>query len=152
MSLIREYDRVFRPGPKWAAPPRPTAESLAKISRALDLPGLPTLLVRLADEAKYFGVWFAGLGPDYESRTHILQLNKYWRESGLPLHLILITYGFDAVCDCLDKNSSDVPDNFRVVQTQLCDGVFDSHEVFASDFEQYLVKIVGLFRSRPRIQ
>lgn len=146
MSLISEYDVVFRAGSKWVPPPAPTAESLEEIALRLGLPGFPVLLTQLAAESKYYGVWFAGLGPDYDSRTNILNLNNYWHENGLPRRFVLITYGFDGVCDCLDLKSSNDPDRLCVAQLQMEDGIYEGYEEFAPSFEEYLVKLLDLNR------
>ena len=128
----------------------PTEESLAGIAETLLLPRLPSFQVELAREAQYFGVWFAGLGPDYDSRRHILGLNKFGHQEGLPDSLVLVTYGFDEICDCLDKESSDDPDQMEIVQVQVGFGELESRAVFAPNFEQYLVRIVELFGEERR--
>lgn len=147
-TVIEDFDRAFPTDPGWPAPPRPTEESLAGVIEALGLPGLPTLFVRLARQAEHFGVWFGGLGPDYDDRRNTVRINTRWREEGLPSSLFLMTYGFDSICDCLDLTSSDDPDTMRVVQVEVGLGDLESRVDFAPTFEAYLERIIEIFSRR----
>lgn len=148
MEILASFDEVFKADPGWPAPPCPTDQSLAKICRTLNIVALPPLLIQLALEARHFGVWFAGLGPDFESGAHILAMNQYFRNRGLSSDLILLTYGFDDVCDCLDMKSAEDPRLCRVVQTHATDDAFSNPIEFAPTFEDYLEKLVRIFGSK----
>lgn len=146
---IMQFDTVFKASPGWRPHPRPTDQSLAEIELALGIVSLPKGLVQLAREATYFGVWFASLGPDLDSPTHIIGLNRYWRKRGLPKELILPTYGFDDVCDCLDTKNASCSDEMRVIQAVAQEGHgFHEWREFAPSFELYLERILELFGSR----
>jgi hypothetical protein len=145
MAIVTDFDRIFKAGPGWISPPPPTEESLAEICRALGVTRLPSLLVELAWEASYFGTWFAGVGPDIGARTHILPLNAYWRGRGLPARYLLLTFGFDDDCDCLDLESSASPDEMRVVQVSFFEDEITSCQEFAPTFEGYLKTLLEIF-------
>lgn len=96
----------------------PTADSVARIESHLRLK-LPPELVQMARESRHFHHWFAGLGPDFVSSTHIVGVNGRWRREGparrLPHGLVAFTLGFDDDLDCfvLDSAAAAAPRAIR---------------------------------------
>jgi hypothetical protein len=92
------------------APPRPTLSSIARINAHFGIT-LPADMIEFALSSKGFGHWFASLGPDEQSRNHIIRVNSYWRRRrrtrAIPRHLVVINIGFDDDLDCLDLSAFD---------------------------------------------
>lgn len=85
--------------------PRPTRHSIAKINSHFDIT-LPQSLLEFVRCWRSSGCWLASLGPDYESGSHIIRINSYWRQRRrtrrIPSNLVIINRGFDDDLDCLD--------------------------------------------------
>jgi hypothetical protein len=83
--------------------PRPTDASIDRIEKHFGF-RLPFELTYLARNARRFGDWFAGLGPDYDADTHIIRLNSYWRQRRrtrrIPTDHVAFNRGFDDDLDC----------------------------------------------------
>jgi hypothetical protein len=90
--------------------PRPTSHSIAKISEHFGMT-LPASLREFVVGWRSSGSWFAGFGPDYHSRDHVIRINSYWRRRRktrrLPRHFVIVNRGFDEDCDCLDLTTFD---------------------------------------------
>jgi hypothetical protein len=89
---------------------RPTPASIKRINSELKVE-LPESLVEFARRSERFGTWFAGLGEDYDSPFHILQLNSHAHEASLdgvpmPPHLVMINQGYDEDYECFDLRRS----------------------------------------------
>ena len=85
----------------------PTAASVRRINATLKIE-LPDAFVAFADKCADYGVWFAGIGKDYDNPLHILRLNQSFHAGGdsepnnLPDWLVLFNHGHDGDCDCFD--------------------------------------------------
>jgi alkanesulfonate monooxygenase SsuD/methylene tetrahydromethanopterin reductase-like flavin-dependent oxidoreductase (luciferase family) len=101
-DLARRFDALVRRRP--LPPPRPTERSIRTIERHFGI-SLPPAMIELAARAACYGDWFASLGDDFASPTHIIRVNSYWRRRrrtrALPRDLVAINLGFDADLDCL---------------------------------------------------
>jgi len=102
-ELVALFDSTIRN--VFAAHPRPTAESVSRINRHLDIV-LPEDFVMLASESASYSSMFAGIGPDFESANHLIYINKYWRRRRprIPTTLVILTRGFDDMFWCLDTS------------------------------------------------
>lgn len=135
-TLTALFDLLMRRHGAAGTSPPPTAESLERIEAHFGI-SLPPSLVRFARECQYFGCWFASLGPDYDSGTHIINVNKQARNAaeddfscdpasgtqltkgegdrhngaadatGLPAGLVVINLGYDQDYDCLNGRAWD---------------------------------------------
>lgn len=101
-ALARRLDRCL-PEPQ-PLPGPPTSRSVAAIEAHFRIQ-LPRSLIVLAREARHFGAYFAGLGEDQASPTHIVRINSNWRRRRrtrrIPPDLVVINLGFDEDLDCL---------------------------------------------------
>lgn len=107
-ALARRLDRCL---PEPHTPPGPpTPRSVAAIETHFGLP-LPRALIVLAQEARHFSAYFAGLGEDQGSPTHIIRINSAWRRrrrtKRIPRDLVVINLGFDEDLDCLTRPGGD---------------------------------------------
>lgn len=101
-ALARRLDLCLpQPHPP---PGPPTPRSVAAIQAHFGIQ-LPRSLIALAQESVHFGAYFAGLGEDQGSPTHIIRINGSWRRrrrtKRLPRDLVAINLGFDEDLDCL---------------------------------------------------
>jgi len=108
-NVVERFDLAIRGYGSAHLPP--TEASLNRISTVLRI-RLPDLLVTLAKESSRFGHVFLSLGEDYESPTHIISYNRYWRRRRrtrrLPSDLVIISNGFmDEDFDCLVRPDKD---------------------------------------------
>jgi hypothetical protein len=78
-----------------------TSASLERIARELGV-RVPPLFARVATECRVYGGWFASIGEDYDNPMHIIELNRAFRDMGLPAHLVMLNHGHDGACDCWD--------------------------------------------------
>jgi len=117
-SLIERFELAMGGQGSTHAPP--TEPSLERISTALRI-RLPDLLVTLAGESSRFGQVFLSLGEDYDSFTHIISYNRYWRRRRrtrrLPEDLVIISNGFmDEDFDCLVRPKDGTVDGGLAVE------------------------------------
>jgi hypothetical protein len=82
----------------------PTGRSVRRIERELNVV-LPELLLTVARANGSYGYWFASLGEDYRNGNHILRVNRWLRETGVPPHLVVFGRGFDGECDAWDLSA-----------------------------------------------
>lgn len=111
-TLIERFDAAVTMGGTEFRPP--TADSVARIESHLRL-RLPPELVQMARESRHFHHWFAGLGPDFVSPTHIVGVNGRWRREAPPrrppANFVAFTLGFDGDLDgfVLDPSAAGSP-------------------------------------------
>jgi hypothetical protein len=102
-EIARQYDEVI--GPIICIAQSPTDESIAIIEDQLGLV-LPSDLIKFARASKSYGNWLASIGPDFESATHIVNINSRLREEGkIPSNFIAINVGYDEDWDCIDMTT-----------------------------------------------
>lgn len=106
-NLIARFDAVLKE--YWEPHPIPTPESIIEIERCLEI-HLPPDLLEFSRRSKSFSSFFLGVGPDYDSHSHIITRNNYWRRPegnvSLPAHLVMFTDGFmDDDFWCFDKGA-----------------------------------------------
>jgi SMI1-KNR4 cell-wall len=102
-EIARQYDEVI--GSIICVAQSPTNESIATIEEQLGIL-LPNDLIEFARASKNYGNWLASIGPDYESTTHIVNINSRLREEGkLPSNFIAINVGYDEDWDCIDMST-----------------------------------------------
>jgi hypothetical protein len=92
--------------PMYLAAP-PTSESVNRINADLGIT-LPTLFIEVAAACSSYGGWFNSVGDDYESHMHMVNLNRSWREEGLPDRYVLLIHGHDGYCDAWDRDGAPV--------------------------------------------
>lgn len=84
--------------------PRPDPDSIKRIEEHFQT-ALPTTLTNLAKTSDKFHCLFASLGPDFQSPSHIIRINSYWRRRRrtrkIPTSYVGLTLGFDEQLDCL---------------------------------------------------
>jgi len=102
-NFVERFDHAIRGYGGDHSPP--TEASLNRISTVLRI-RFPDLFVKLAMESSRFGHVFLSLGEDYDSATHIISFNRYWRRRRwtrrLPSDLVIISNGFmDEDFNCL---------------------------------------------------
>ena len=107
--LAKQYDSKFHYKVRSAL--APTEESIKFIQNALGIE-LPASLIEFARCSEHYGDWLASLGPDFDSQTHILNINKEWRSEveesmRLPSEYVIINVGYDEDFDCLDLSTFD---------------------------------------------
>ncbi|MDJ0941030.1 MAG: hypothetical protein QNJ00_14815 [Woeseiaceae bacterium] len=107
-SLVKRFDEAV---PSYHGPhPQPTEFSIRKINEHFGIQ-LPQLWIELACGSKSFSSWFSSIGPDFESHSHIIRINSYYRRRRrtrrIPDHLVIVNLGFDYDCDCLDIDTLD---------------------------------------------
>jgi hypothetical protein len=99
--------------------PRPSEWSIRKINAHFNFV-LPDDLITFAKHARFYGRRFASLGDDYDSPSHIIRINSYWRrrrqKRAVPRNLVAINRGFDDDLDCLDISSIDAATGEYAVQ------------------------------------
>ncbi len=109
MGILRMHENV----------PPPTATSVARINEMLNI-ALPASLVAFATNSSACSNWLAGLGEDYASPNHILQVNKRankirrrvigdignW-EAVKPKNFVVFNLGFDHDYNCFDTAQFD---------------------------------------------
>ena len=97
----------------------PTAASIARINDMLGI-ALPESLILFATKSSACSSWLAGLGEDYASPNHILQINKRankirrrmigdagkW-EAVKPKNFVVFNLGFDHDYNCFDAAQFD---------------------------------------------
>lgn len=108
-DLIARFDASVHDS--WEPHPAPTIESISIIERHLTC-RLPPLLLQFASESRSFSSFFLGLGPDFDSHTHIIHKNnlvrsdEYWEPSPRS-SLVLITENFmNDFFWCMDTNKA----------------------------------------------
>ena len=108
-QLVAEFDDLNMAAVGYPAK-RPSEWSVRKINAHFGIE-LPHELVLFAKLSKSFGSWFASLGDDYDSPSHIIRINSYWRRRrktrAIPRNLLIINRGFDDDLDCIDLESFD---------------------------------------------
>ena len=116
--LAQAYDAIPNAATYNNVPP-PTFVSVARISEMLDIQ-LPQSLVAFATQSSACSSWLAGLGEDYASPNHILQINKRankirrrlmgdagkW-EAVKPKNFVPFNLGFDHDYNCFDAAQFD---------------------------------------------
>ena len=98
-DLIARFDASVHDS--WETHPAPIHESVSTIEKHFGC-RLPPMLLQLASESRSFSSFFLGLGPDFDSHTHIIQKNhlvrsnKGWVQLGPAprASLVLITDNF----------------------------------------------------------
>lgn len=103
-KLAEQYEKVVGYVVCEAEPP--TAESIALIESSLGIT-LPDSLVRFAAAAPRYGNWLASLGPDYDSPTHILNINRPGQIPYKPDNFVIINVGYDEDYECIDLETLD---------------------------------------------
>ncbi len=103
-ELAKRYEQTIGPIIHKAAPP--TTDSIAKIERTLNIK-LPPSLLRFTTAAPNYGNWLASIGPDYDSPTHILNINQPEQFPTKPQNFIIINIGYDQDYDCIDLETQD---------------------------------------------
>ena len=91
--------------------PAPTEKSVAKIEEHFGH-CLPMSLITFAKHSEHYGNWLASLGEDYDSRTHIININNQRHnepnaEERLPQNFLIINVGYDDDFDCMDLETYD---------------------------------------------
>jgi len=61
----------------------PTPDSVKRINAELGIT-LSQLFIEVAAACSSYGGWFNSIGDDYESRWHLFEVNKIFRDEGLP--------------------------------------------------------------------
>jgi hypothetical protein len=123
----------------------PTKASVQTVNEALKI-ALPPSFIRFAEECPLYGIWFAGIGEDYESQMHILELNKVFhapeetaghaQAEALPSYLIMINHGHDGDCDCLDtRHFHESTKEYRI---QYWNAQSDVHLPPFETFQEYI--------------
>lgn len=89
----------------------PTIDSVMRIQEHLGFK-LPQSYILFAQQAKHYGNWLASIGEDYESETHIINLNDEWHgiaspEKRLPSNFVIFNVGYDEDFDCFDTETYD---------------------------------------------
>lgn len=84
----------------------PTKESIARIEQELGIK-LPHSFLRFTAAAPNYGNWLASIGPDYDSPTHILNINRPGQVLGKPQKFIIINVGYDEDYECIDIETLD---------------------------------------------
>jgi hypothetical protein len=116
--LAQAYDAIPNAA-TYANVPPPTAASVARINEMLGI-ALPQSLVEFATQSSACSSWLAGLGEDYASPNHILQINKRankirrrvigdagnW-EAVKPKNFVPFNLGFDHDYNCFDTAQFD---------------------------------------------
>jgi hypothetical protein len=78
-ELAKEFDKVIGPVIHVAEPP--THESIAHIEEHFGVK-IPNAFVEFAKSTVNYGNWFASIGPDFSSPTHIITINHKLRSEG----------------------------------------------------------------------
>ncbi len=108
VSQIEHFDQKVHSC--YAPHPKPTNDSIEKINDHFGIQ-LPGALIEFARHSNSFSSWFASIGPDFDSHTHIIRINSFWRRRRktrrIPTDLVIINLGHDEDCDCLDVSSYD---------------------------------------------
>ncbi len=143
LKLIKRFDETV---PSFHGPhPKPTEFSIRKINEHFGIQ-LPGLLIELARGSKSFSSWFSSIGPDYDSYSHIIRINSYYRRRRrtrrIPQNLVVINMGHDSDCDCLDLDTFDAQTGNYELKYWCPDG--DGELQWAS-FENYVRDLI-----RPR--
>jgi hypothetical protein len=124
----------------------PTVESVRRINHELGV-RLPESFLDFARRCDCYGVWFASIGEDFESPTHILNLNRIFHTDygdgymPLPEPLVLINHGYDGDCDCIDSSVQNAEGEYSIIYWDCeASSSFVPTELFAS-FPLYLERI-----------
>lgn len=144
-ELALRYDNC--PGYVVCTAEPPTDKSIKHIQKELGLT-LPKSLIEFAKHSELYGNWLASLGPDFESGTHILELNRYWHsseaEEQLPDNLIVINVGYDEDLNCLDTDIYN-DDSGEFYITYWSPGVTDSDVEIYDSFPTYIAAQIELW-------
>jgi hypothetical protein len=105
-SNAEQFDSVVRDLCPYHA--KPTPASIAQVNAHFGVI-LPHELIQLAAESRSYSSWFASVGPDFMSPTHIVRINSYWRQRRrkrrIPPNLVAFTIGFDDEFWCFEKTT-----------------------------------------------
>lgn len=86
---------------------RPTAESIEEIETKIGIK-LPSDLIKFASLSPNYGNWLASIGPDYNSITHIININSRLKDEGkIPSNFVAFNVGYDDDWDCMDLDTYD---------------------------------------------
>ncbi len=156
--LFELFDCAFGVEPKsaelWRPAVPPSAEHVQAIETDLGI-RLPSLLLDLAIQSKYFARWFAELGPDRSSALHILTINNRLVDNGKSENLIVINHGYDGDCVGMIQCTGQDPEATPMVQTLLDlrgDGRPSEQQVIAADFRAYLEDLCIDLAPRSRVK
>lgn len=130
---------------------RPTDGSINKVNAHFGI-HLPRNLVQLAKHSKNYNACFLSIGSDYQSPSHIIRVNSYWRRRRprrrIPRHLVIITEGsMDDRFWCLDTSAPSSDDNDAYAVQFWCPDeiIYPSHDrptLRYPNFEQYIDGVI----------
>lgn len=143
--LFDLFECAYSFGPKydsdWKPAPPPTDEDVARVEEQLET-RLPPLLVKLAGSSPYYERAFPVLGdPDNYSATslrHIVAVNEFWQEEGKPKDFIMISYGYDGVCDFFRRQDDPTFSSTPIEYVNIHEGELSNFKVLADNFRCYL--------------
>ena len=142
--LAAEYEKSVGLVVHVALPP--TSESVVYIEQALGFK-LPKSMRRFADLSAHYGNWLAGLGIDYDTPTHIVQVNRRLQNEGkIPQNFVAINVGYDGDYSCIDIETYDaITDEYLI--TYWASDVQLSECALSADFLCYLQENLAFWRS-----
>lgn len=142
-EIAIQYEEVIGPIIHRAEPPTP--QSIERIESELEL-RLPKSLVKFATLAPNYGNWFASLGADFDSLTHILAINRDLRADGtLPENYVAINVGYDDDYDCIDGQTFDAESGEYLITYWSPDLDPAEGEIYR-DFPSYLLQQIDGWR------
>lgn len=150
-QLADDFDAVMNYGRQVA---RPSEWSIRKINAHFNFV-LPPDLITFAKHARLFDGWFASLGDDYASPSHIIRINSYWRrrrpKRAIPRNLVVINRGFDDDLDCLDISSFDSSTGEYAIR-YWCPGIDenDATRIRYGSFREYIEAQVRFWSEAKR--
>ena len=103
LRLAKQFDKQQKHISCTALPP--TKESIEKIEDCFGFK-LPKSLITFAQNSERYGNWLASIGEDYDSPTHIININKEESEE-LPKNFVIFNVGYDEDYDCFDLDTYD---------------------------------------------
>ena len=130
-DIIKKFDAAIE-GIAVHAHPLPTEKSVSKIEEHFKIK-LPKLLLQLAEHGKNFSSRFLSLGSDFESHSHIIRVNSYWRRrrrtKRVPENLVVLTQGWmDNRFWCLDCSAPDEHKSDYAIQFWCPEKIFYASE------------------------
>ena len=143
-ELVAEYEKGIGFDAHAALPPTP--ESVVYIEQALGFK-LPKSMRRFADLSANYGNWLAGLGTDYDTPTHIVQVNRRLQNEGqIPQNFVAINVGYDGDYSCIDIETYDATTDEYLI-TYWASGVQLSECALSADFLCYMQENLVFWRS-----
>jgi len=123
----------------WYPSAPPTDRSIQAIESALKIK-LPPLLIEIAASFTSYGGWFGSIGEDFDSKNHIMSINKAFREEGLTPNFVLFNHGHDGECDGWELDATQDAGELPIVWLTL--GTWDTkimaRRVVAQTFAEYM--------------